>query len=143
MKQLFKSFNIRDHFNTRLKHFTLYIILVTVLVVAWIQFDNLKQLNNYEQPGSPQFSTSEIDPATWSIQIQENETIILQRSIFPTSAFSSSIVESHLPFVTAIITRVDDSHDGILHAIQHLLKYPFIKEIYIYNQVKSKPLVKV
>lgn len=139
MNQQTKSFNIRN-VNTRFKLFTLYVGLVTILVVVWIQVDGFSHLN-FNQPEDPNdpayFPSSEMDPATWSIQIQENEPILSQRSIFPANSFS---LETSLPLVTAVVSRVDDSHEGIMQAVRHLLKYPFIKEIYVYNQIKSKPL---
>ncbi|KAI8095628.1 hypothetical protein BDF21DRAFT_406362 [Thamnidium elegans] len=139
MNQQTKSFHIKN-VNTRLKLFTLYVGLVTILVVIWIQFDDFTYLNfnQQENQNNPAyFTSSETDPATWSIQIQENESILSQRSIFPASSFS---LGTSLPLVTAVVNRVDDSHEGIMRAVRHLLKYPFIKEIYVYNQIKSKPL---
>lgn len=41
--------------------------------------------------------------------------------------------------VSAIIRRVDTS-DSIFEIVHQLDKYPYIKEIYIYNEVQSMPL---
>ncbi|CEP14138.1 hypothetical protein [Parasitella parasitica] len=80
-----------------------------------------------------------MDPPTWLIQTLENEPALNQPSIFQATVFSKQNPQQYPP-ATAIINRVDNSDGGIIHAINHLTKYPFFKEIFIYNQVKSRPL---
>ncbi|KAL0081137.1 hypothetical protein J3Q64DRAFT_1756751 [Phycomyces blakesleeanus] len=43
--------------------------------------------------------------------------------------------------VTAVIYRVSDNDEGIQQVVKHLSKYPFFKEILIFNQIESRPLV--
>lgn len=122
------------------KRMILYTAIVVVVIITWSQLESIKNFANARQPTpSIVFSQKEIDPPTWLIQTLENEPILKQPSIFPATVFSKQNPRQYPP-VTAIINRVDDSDDGILHAIEHLFKYPFIKEILVYNQIKSRPL---
>lgn len=141
MKESLKELVLKSpvyKWNTRFKNLTIYFTLVTVCVVLWTQLDSL-QLHYKTQPVvHVPFTSSEMDPATWSIQLEENELNLVQPSIFPNLVFDSTL---GYPSVTAVVNRVDDSHDGIRQVVLHLLKYPFIKEILVYNQIRSKPLI--
>lgn len=128
--------------STRFKNLTIYVTLVTVCVVLWTQLETI-QLHYKDQHEVVEylpFTSSEIDPATWSIQVEEKETFFSQASIFPAIVFAEDNALGYAT-ITAIINRVDDSHDGIVNVIHHLLKYPFVKEIIVYNQIRSKPLI--
>ncbi|KAI8889055.1 hypothetical protein K501DRAFT_267267 [Backusella circina FSU 941] len=81
---------------------------------------------------------SEVDPASWPTQLYENEINLQQQSIFPPFLFNQN--ENVYQPVTAIVSRVDENENGLLAVIKHLSKYPFIKEILIYNQL-NRPLV--
>ncbi|KAI7902724.1 uncharacterized protein BX663DRAFT_510260 [Cokeromyces recurvatus] len=130
-----------------LKKLSIYLIIVMVVIITWTQFDliiNLKKDNSsnntlFAETSFVKFSqqSSEVDPATWLIQTIENESVLKQPSIFPPYMVFSA--DSYPP-VTAIVNRIDDSDEGIIQSIQHLLKYPFFKEIFIYNQVKTRRL---
>lgn len=78
------------------------------------------------------------DPPIWPKQITEEETS--RNSAYTPSMFRSDQLgmNQYLP-VTAILNRID-STSGINHTVQHLLKYPYIKELYIYNQLPQSPL---
>ncbi|KAK4514650.1 uncharacterized protein ATC70_002251 [Mucor velutinosus] len=128
--------------SVQLKRNILYTAIVVVVIITWSQLESIKNFANDKHPHptlSIVFSQKEIDPPTWRIQTLENEPVLKQPSIFPATVFSKQNLRQYPP-ATAIINRVDNSDDGILHAIEHLFKYPFIKEILVYNQIKSKPL---
>lgn len=119
-----------------------YIIFAAVTLLTLTQLESLQQRGFHDdnEIRPPYFSAAEVDPATWPIQVKEQEHVYLQNSIFPAVVFDPANAQSY-PSVTAIINRVDDSDEGIMHAVRHLIKYPFIKEIYVYNQIKSRPLI--
>jgi hypothetical protein len=122
-----------------LKKLFIYAAVFTIGIITWTQLDSITSL--YDDPVQPPVTLlqNERDPATWVIQVLENEPLLNQPSIFPATVFHK-LNDQRYPPVTAILNRVDDSDEGILHAVSHLLKYPFIKEIYVYNQIKSRPL---
>lgn len=124
------------------QHLLVYIIFAAVTLLTLTQLESLQQRGFYDdnEVRPPYFSTAEVDPATWPIQVKEQEHVYLQNSIFPAVIFDPANAQNY-PSVTAIINRVDDSDEGIMHAVRHLIKYPFIKEIYVYNQIKSRPLI--
>jgi hypothetical protein len=128
----------------------IYVALVAVTIFTWTQLDSIKKLQLLDSSDQvdpflnntakgPFFTAIERDPATWSIQVKENEPLLSQVSIFPPALFEKDNDRSYPP-VTAIINRIDDSDEGILHSVRHLSRYPFIKEIYIYNQMLERPL---
>ncbi|KAL9559510.1 hypothetical protein PS6_000722 [Mucor atramentarius] len=118
----------------------LYAAIVIAIIITWSQLESIKIFADDKHPTpSIVFSQKEMDPPTWLIQTLENEPILKQPSIFPAAVFSKQNLRQYPP-VTAIVNRVDDSDDGILHVIEHLFKYPFIKEILVHNQIKSRPL---
>ncbi|KAG1084101.1 hypothetical protein G6F42_021933 [Rhizopus arrhizus] len=124
----------------QLKRAMLYAAIVIAVIITWSQLESIKFFADHKHPTpSIVFSQKEMDPPTWLIQTLENEPILKQPSIFPAAVFSRQNPRQYPP-ATAIVNRVDDSDDGILHAIEHLFKYPFIKEILVYNQIKSRPL---
>jgi hypothetical protein len=120
-----------------LKKVFMYATLFTIAIMTWTQLDSITSLYDDPVQLEPTFSQNERDPSTWVIQVLENEPWLKQPSIYPAAIFNNN---QRYPPVTAILNRVDDSDEGILHAVDHLLKYPFIKEIHVYNQIKSRPL---
>jgi hypothetical protein len=82
---------------------------------------------------------NEVDPASWPVQVYENDSILYQPSLFSPLVFMDD-QNAHYKPVTAIINRVDKSPTGVEKVIQHLVKYPFIKEIFIYNANPKRPL---
>lgn len=124
----------------QLKRIILYAAVIIVVIITWSQLESIKNFANDKRLApSIVFSQKETDPPTWRIQALENELVLKQPSIFPATVFSKQNPRQYPP-ATAILNRVDDSDDGVLHAIEHLFKYPFIKEILVYNQIKSRPL---
>ncbi|KAI8327669.1 hypothetical protein EDC96DRAFT_531467 [Choanephora cucurbitarum] len=119
-----------------LKQTLVFIILTTTIVFIWLQIDSIKRLSDQHKPIVIPYET---DPVSWPIQRKENEPILRQASLFPEAAFSEGNSQS-LPSVTAVINRVDRSRQGVIETINHLSKYPFIKEITIYNQLIERPL---
>ncbi|ORY94692.1 hypothetical protein BCR43DRAFT_494443 [Syncephalastrum racemosum] len=78
------------------------------------------------------------DPPIWPKQITEEETS--RNSAYTPSMFRSEQLEiNHYLPVTAILNRIDTA-SGINYTVQHLLKYPYFKELYIYNQLHEEPL---
>lgn len=134
--------------NNNSTRFIIYVALASLTLFTWSQLDSMKKLQRHSdnedsllQQNTTEhlFTTTEMDPATWLIQVKENEPLLTQVSLFPPSVFSKDN-DRGMPPVTAIINRIDHSDLGIIHSVQHLSKYPFIKEIFIYNQVLSRPL---
>lgn len=126
----------------QLKRIVLYTAIIIVVIITWSQLESIKNFAYDKNPTTTPnivFSQKETDPSTWQIQTLENEPVLKQPSIFPATVFSKQNPRQYPP-ATAIINRVDDSDEGVLHAIEHLFKYPFIKEILVYNQIKSRPL---
>ncbi|KAG0193631.1 hypothetical protein DFQ28_004072 [Apophysomyces sp. BC1034] len=76
-----------------------------------------------------------IDPPTWPAQLSMKRQSMYTPSMF----FPEQLDLNHYRPVTAIIRRVSDD-EGIYHVVEHLQKYPFIKEIIIDNQVPQAPL---
>ena len=134
--------DFKSTINSKLKISLIYITLTTVAIVSWLQLAQLSDDQNSLTTTLPLFTTDEVDPATWPIQIKEKEAVYSQRSIFPHDIFSKNNERGYPP-VTAIISRIDNTDAGIIHAIKHLVKYPFIKEIYVYNRVKNRPIANV
>lgn len=123
-----------------LKKLFIYATLFAIATLTWTQLDSITTLYDDRAQLPVDFTLqTERDPATWVIQVLENESSLSQPSIFPADTFSKFNSQRY-PSVTAILNRVDDSDEGILHAVDHLFKYPFIKEILVYNQIKSRPL---
>jgi hypothetical protein len=92
------------------------------------------------QQDAPEYDDSEVDPPSWTTQLYENEFFLQQQSTY--SPFLFDRQENVFQPATAIVSRVDENENGLLAVIKHLSKYPFIKEILIYNQL-NKPLVEV
>jgi hypothetical protein len=130
---------------TEIRKILIYVTAIVLFVITWFQLSLLREVEPQavelvEDKNQLFFSdTTERDPSSWKIQTLENEPILSQSSIFPLSLFSK-YNENAYPFVSAIVNRIDDSDEGILRAVDHLFKYPFIKEILVHNQVKSRPL---
>lgn len=79
---------------------------------------------------------TEVDAPSWPLQIN-NE----RKSIYTPSMFTPEQVnQNHYLPITAVIQRVSDNEHGIQHVVKHLLKYPFIKEVYIYNHIPSRAI---
>ncbi|KAI8051414.1 uncharacterized protein B0P05DRAFT_562657, partial [Gilbertella persicaria] len=123
--------NKKDGF--ALKRIFIYIVFGLIILFTWFQLDSVKK--SPDQKHTHSFNL-EVDPPTWHIQTLENEPALTQKSLFPLSAFSKQN-QQRLPPITAIINRVEKRQQGIVHAVQHLAKYPFVKEILIYNSFKS------
>lgn len=124
----------------QLKKTIIYVAFITVIIITWSQLESIKKFAHKENhTPSIIFSQKEMDPPTWLIQTLESEPSLDQPSVFPSTVFSKQNLRQYPP-ATAIINRVDDSNEGIIHAVHHLFKYPFIKEIFVYNQIKSRPL---
>lgn len=145
MNESLKDLTMKSHINkpsSRLNNVTLYIALVTVCIIIWTQVETIQLHYKTQSNGTEylSFTSSEMDPASWPIQVKEKETILSQYSIFPPIVFAKDNDHGY-PSITAIINRVNDSHDGVINVVNHLLKYPFIKEIFVYNQIRSKPLI--
>ncbi|KAI9249520.1 hypothetical protein BDA99DRAFT_445622 [Phascolomyces articulosus] len=51
-----------------------------------------------------------------------------------------NLEQNHYIPLTAVVDRVSKEEQAIYHSIQHILKYPFIKEIYINNKFSRRPL---
>ncbi|KAI9016473.1 hypothetical protein CLU79DRAFT_312832 [Phycomyces nitens] len=71
----------------------------------------------------------------WPLQLQDESIRDRSSSYSLVEPLASSLVP-----VTAVIYRVSDEDEGIQQIVSHLSKYPFIKEILIFNQVESRPL---
>ncbi|KAI8884676.1 hypothetical protein K501DRAFT_247387 [Backusella circina FSU 941] len=122
------------------------LIALVFLFLTWIHLYSTAR--NTATPSSPPITPNsnkkynEVDPASWPIQIYENDSSLYQPSLFSPHLFTEVEEEenAHYKPVTAIIHRVDKSPTGVEKVIQHLIKYPFIKEIYIYNANPKRPL---
>ncbi|KAI8138447.1 hypothetical protein BJV82DRAFT_582816 [Fennellomyces sp. T-0311] len=79
---------------------------------------------------------SEIDAPSWSAQ----HTTERQSLYTPSMFIPEAVEENHYIPVTAVINRISQDEQAIYHTIKHILKYPFIKEIYINNQFRRRPL---
>lgn len=78
------------------------------------------------------------DAPSWPLQIQNSDG---RKSIYTPSMFTpEQASQNHYLPVTAVIQRVSDNEQGIQHVVNHLLKYPFVKEVYIYNHIPSRPI---
>lgn len=79
-----------------------------------------------------------VNPLFWAPSISFQET---DSSAYPTSYFTEeSLWKNEFKPVSAVLLRVTDDDQGIVNTVQHLLKYPFINEIYIHNFVPTRPL---
>ncbi|KAG1227378.1 hypothetical protein G6F68_008322 [Rhizopus microsporus] len=62
-------------------------------------------------------------------------------SAYPSTFFTKDALwENELKPVSAIVLRVTDDDQSIINTINHLLKYPYISEIYIHNLVPDRPI---
>lgn len=135
-----------NHTTAKLKQTLIFVTIIVIVLITWSQLSLLKepeviQDNTTVNKEQLLFQTEvkERDPPSWFIQTLENEPLLKQPSIFPVPFFSK-YNEKAYPFVSAVINRIDDTDEGIVHAVNHLMKYPFIKEILIHNQITSRPL---
>ncbi|KAI8988626.1 hypothetical protein BDF20DRAFT_856838 [Mycotypha africana] len=78
-----------------------------------------------------------INPLAWAPTLSDK----IGKSAFSKSQFTTEALEQNeLNPVSAVILRVTDDDKSIIHTVNHLLKYPFISDISIFNQVKNRPL---
>ncbi|KAI9486931.1 MAG: hypothetical protein EXX96DRAFT_551196 [Benjaminiella poitrasii] len=84
-----------------------------------------------------EFDNYNINPLSWAPSLSDR----IGKSAFPKSYFTSkALLENELSLVSAVILRVTDDDESIVYTVKHMLKYPFISDIYIYNLVKGRPL---
>ncbi|KAI8341493.1 hypothetical protein BC941DRAFT_417041 [Chlamydoabsidia padenii] len=92
-------------------------------------------------PTRPSTLDSSNDPTlspTWTTQL--NTALQHRQSLYTPSMFiPSALQHNHFIPVTAVILRTEPDQ-GINDIVKYLYKYPFIKELYIYNMVPSHPL---
>ncbi|KAG0747486.1 hypothetical protein G6F62_002648 [Rhizopus arrhizus] len=91
---------------------------------------------------SAQTSSNQIDynvnSLFWAPRISFQDT---DSSAYPSSYFTSEALWKYeYKPVSAVLLRVTDDDDSIVNTVQHLLKYPFINEVYIHNFVPNRPL---
>ncbi|KAI8099257.1 uncharacterized protein BX664DRAFT_289265 [Halteromyces radiatus] len=73
-------------------------------------------------------------------QQQKEEDILQRQSVFDSTMFSSSTNDDPLKPITAILLRKANDEQAIEHLILQLLRYPFFREIFIYNTITSRPI---
>ena len=81
---------------------------------------------------------SEIDAPSWSLQLQQEQEQDRHSLYTPSMFISENLEQNHYIPITAVIDRVTKDEQAVYHSVQHLLKYPFIKEIYINNNKFSR-----
>lgn len=96
----------------------------------------------YMFSSSAQTSSNQIDynvnSLFWAPRISFQDT---DSSAYPSSYFTSEALWKYeYKPVSAVLLRVTDDDDSIVNTVQHLLKYPFINEVYIHNFVPNRPL---
>ncbi|KAG0182047.1 hypothetical protein DFQ29_006027 [Apophysomyces sp. BC1021] len=64
-----------------------------------------------------------------------------QQSAYTADMFTlDALAVNHLKPIAAVLLHTSDDKKGIIRTVQHLLKYPFIKEIIIQDNSKTRPL---
>ncbi|KAG2218321.1 hypothetical protein INT45_007716 [Circinella minor] len=81
---------------------------------------------------------SEIDMPSWSLQLQKEQEQNRHSLYTPSMFITENLEQNHYIPITAIVDRVTKDEQAVYHSVQHLLKYPFIKEIYINNNKFSR-----
>jgi hypothetical protein len=112
--------------------------LLIVSVIIWYSFLSSTNYIQHE-PLSPTMASIDynINPLAWAPSLSER----IGKSAYPKSFFTpQALLENEFNPVSAVVLRVTDDDESIIYAVKHLLKYNFISEIYIHNQIKSRPL---
>lgn len=81
-----------------------------------------------------------IDLPVWPTALDNDHE--QQRSAFTPDMFMTDALSrnSDLKAVTAVIYRISQDPDNIVRVVHHLLRYPFIREIYIHNPMTRQKL---
>ncbi|KAI9490103.1 hypothetical protein BDB00DRAFT_839641 [Zychaea mexicana] len=79
---------------------------------------------------------SEIDAPSWTSQYETERQSLYTPSMF----IPEALEQNHYIPMAAVVDRVSKDEQAIYHIIKHLIKYPFIKEIYINNKLSRRPL---
>ncbi|KAG0190969.1 hypothetical protein DFQ28_001174 [Apophysomyces sp. BC1034] len=81
-----------------------------------------------------------INTASWSPQVMDGSDTN-QQSAYTADMFTlDALAVNHLKPIAAVLLHTSDDKKGIIRTVQHLLKYPFIKEIIIQDNSKTRPL---
>ncbi|KAI9301534.1 hypothetical protein BJ944DRAFT_271362 [Cunninghamella echinulata] len=79
------------------------------------------------------------EKASWPVQINDASINSLQSLYTPSMFIPDALKTNHFYPLTAVIVRTNKDL-GVYHIVQHLYKYPFIKEIIIYNLLPSQSI---
>ncbi|KAI7860327.1 hypothetical protein BDC45DRAFT_99656 [Circinella umbellata] len=113
-------------------------IIIISLIIALILFlRSTKKDRNLDSTTAP--TPYRIDWPSWPLELHDEDK---KTSAFAASSFTPDALyqEEDLKPVTAIIYRVSTNANDVLNVVNHLLDYPFIKEIYIHNPMSSPSL---
>ncbi|KAF7728018.1 hypothetical protein EC973_006783 [Apophysomyces ossiformis] len=115
-------------------HFLVVLLLLCTLITTLFYLPESPKVLSSESAVVKQI-TIPIDPPTWPAQLSMKHQSMYTPSMF----FPEQLELNRYKPVTAIIRRVSNDH-GIYHVVEHLRKYPFVKEIIIDNQVPQASL---
>lgn len=113
----------------------LALISVGILIFLFLGSRSTKSPDYSLQPETTPYR---LDLSVWPTTLDnDNEQ---QQSAFASDMFTVDGPNSDLKAVTAVIYRISQDPDNIVRVVHHLLRYPFIREIYIHNPMTRQKL---
>lgn len=128
-----------------LLHHRKRLALISIGILIFLFFGSTT--SNSSRSADSQGSVLQREPTSYRIDLPVWPTTLdndheQQRSAFTPDMFMTDALSrnSDLKAVTAVIYRISQDPDNIVRVVHHLLRYPFIREIYIHNPMTRQKL---